>query len=55
MNDNKKKKESVPLSIRIPKEDLDQIRKLAEDDGRTLNNFICRIIHNYLESLDNSD
>lgn len=55
MENKKNKKESVQLSIRIPKEDLDQIRKLASDDGRTLNNFICRIIHNYLENSDKSE
>ena len=56
MENKKNKKESVQLSIRIPKSDLDQIRKLAEDDGRTINNYICRIIRKYLDNhLENSD
>ena len=56
MENKKNKKESVQLSIRIPKSDLDKIRKLAEDDGRTINNYICRIIRKYLDNyLENSD
>lgn len=59
MDDNKKKKESATINIRIPKADLDRIRQLAEEDGRTINNYICRIIRkyidNYLENSDNSD
>lgn len=49
------KKETQSINIRFPKADLDRIRQLASDDGRTVNNFICRIVHNYLENLDNSD
>jgi predicted DNA binding CopG/RHH family protein len=59
MEDNKKKKESATINIRLPKSDLDLIRKLAEEDGRTINNYICRIIRkyldNYLEKSDNLD
>lgn len=55
MEKNKKKPETVSLSVRIPKTDLDQIRQLAAEDGRTLNNYICMIVRNYLKNIDNSD
>ena len=55
MERNNKKKETATINIRIPKSDLDKIRKLAEDDGRTINNYICLIIRKYLENIDNLD
>ena len=53
---SRSKKETQSINIRFPKSDLDKIRKLAEDDGRTINNYICRIIRKYLDNhLENSD
>lgn len=49
------KKETQSINIRFPKADLDRIRQLAEDDGRTINNYICLIIRKYLENIDNLD
>ena len=44
------KGESPPLRVRLPEEMLEELRKLADAEDRTLSNYARKVLKDHLES-----
>lgn len=47
-----KKPKTIPVCIRMPEEMKERLSQLAEQDGRTLNGYVVRVITSHLKGLD---
>ena len=47
-----KKPKTIPVCIRMPEEMKERLSKLAEQDGRTLNGYVVRVITSHLKDME---
>ena len=47
-----RKSKTIPVCIRMPEEVKERLSQLAEQDGRTLNGYVVRVITSHLKDIE---
>ena len=50
-----KKPKTIPVCIRMPEEMKERLSQLAEQDGRTLNGYVVRVITSHLKDMEEEE
>lgn len=50
-----RKPKTIPVCIRMPEEMKERLSQLAEQDGRTLNGYVVRVITSHLKGRNKNE